>query len=127
MSPTLFIISIEISNNRSIEISKIRKFENSKNLLHPSYLYKILGNLHGIERCSLAYLVASEPQGDAIVVGKVLTHTSNVDIILACALKRHRVNILLRVILKGHTGSGCESLANLADSERLLCLNPYRL
>lgn len=109
--------------------NKYRIFElsNLSNLLHIAYLNKILGNLHRIESRSLAYLVAGEPQCYAAVVGKVFAYTTDIDIILASTFKRHRIDIVLRVIFKSHARCLQKSLANLLHRKRFFGLNPYRL
>ena len=41
-------------------------------LLDVAHLDEVFGNLHSVEGGTLAYLVAGEPQRDAVVVGEVL-------------------------------------------------------
>src|SRR3712207_5929804 len=67
-------------------------------------LSKILANLHCIERGSLAYLVAREPESATVVVGQVLANTAHIDVILASTLQWHGVNVVLRVVYHGHAG-----------------------
>ena len=84
-------------------------------LLHIAYLDKVLCYLDSVEGSALAYLVASEPEGVAVVVSKVLTDTAYVNIVLTCALERHWVNVVLRVVLECYARSSLQSLANLLD------------
>ena len=41
-------------------------------LLDVAYADEVLGNLHGVEGSAFLYLVADEPEGDAVGVGEVL-------------------------------------------------------
>ena len=84
-------------------------------LLHIAYLHEVLSNLDCVEGSALAYLVASEPEGVAVVVSKVLTDTAYVNIVLTCALERHWVNVVLRVVLECYARSSLQSLANILD------------
>lgn len=84
-------------------------------LLHIAYLDKVLCYLDSVEGSALAYLVASEPEGIAVVVGEVLTNTTYINIILTCTLERHWVNVVLRIVLECYARSSLQSLADLLD------------
>ena len=75
-------------------------------------VYQVFGNLHCVEGSPLAYLVAGEPQRDAVVVGEVFADASYIDIILAGRFKRHGVHIVLWVINEGTTRCGGNGIAH---------------
>ena len=52
-------------------------------LFHVANIDKILGDLYGVERRALAYLVAAEPECKPVLVGQVLADTAYVYVILA--------------------------------------------
>ena len=52
---------------------------------------EVFSDLHGVECRSLLYLVADEPECDAVGIGKVLPDTAYEDIVAAFVEERHGV------------------------------------
>ena len=112
-------------------------------LLYVSYLDKIFSYLHSVECSALLNLVAREPEGKTVVVGKVFAHSAYIHIVLACCVERHwvrqslhsllsRVRIslsahLLRVVDEGHALSVAQCLLSSLYGNLFLSLNPYSL
>ena len=69
-----------------------------RGLLHVADLDEVLTNLHSIQGCTLANLVATEPEGQAVLVRDILAHTTYEDVVLASSLQRHGVNEVSGVV-----------------------------
>ena len=83
--------------------------------------------MNGIQRSTLADLVAREPEGQAVLVAEVLADTTHIDVILASSLQRHRVLQIGRVVNERTTRSSSDSLLSFLDADGLLSLNPNAL
>ena len=55
------------------------------------FLQQVLGYLYGVECCALLYLVADEPEGDAVGVGEVLADAAHEDIVAVLVEEGHGV------------------------------------
>ena len=51
----------------------------------------VLGNLDGVEGCTLLDLVTDEPECQTVGVGDVLAETAGIDGILTCRVEGHRI------------------------------------
>lgn len=60
-------------------------------LLDVAYADEVLGNLYGVEGSAFLYLVADEPEGDAVGVGEVLADAAYEDVVAAFVEERHGV------------------------------------
>lgn len=55
-----------------------------KYLAHVALLDEVFCNLHSIEGCSLAYLVAHKPEAEAARIAQVGTYAAYIDVVFAC-------------------------------------------
>ena len=60
-------------------------------LLDVAYADEVLGNLHGVEGSAFLYLVADEPEGDAVGVGEVLADAAYEDVVAVLVEEGHGV------------------------------------
>ena len=59
---------------------------------------EVFGNLHGIERGSLANLVAAEPEGESVVTSQVFANAAHVDVVVPGCLEGHGIDTLSRIV-----------------------------
>lgn len=90
-------------------------------------LQKIFGYLHGIEGGTFANLIATEPEGEAVLEGKVFADAAHVDLVVAGCLKRHGVDELRGVVFHDDARGGFEGAARLVRRYLELGLYPDAL
>ena len=83
---------------------------------------EVLGYLYGIEGGALLYLVADEPEGDAVGVGKVLTDAAYEDVVAAFVEERHGVLLVLRAVFQLQAFALADGLLELFYADGALCL-----
>ena len=96
-------------------------------LLYVADLNQVLTDLYGIEGSTLANLVATEPEGQAVLVREVFAHATNEDVVLAGSLQRHGVHEVSGVVDQRTARSCSDSLLCLFDADGALGLYPHAL
>ena len=80
--------------------------------------------MDGVEGCTFADLVASEPKGDATVGGDVVADTTYVNVVFTCAFEGHGVDVVLGIVDEGYSRGSLKGFANLGNSEGFLGFDP---
>ena len=71
----------------------------SRYLLHVADLYEVFGNLYCVQCGTLSYLVAAEPECEAVFVREVLADASHIDIVFSGSVERHRIDKFVGIVL----------------------------
>ena len=89
------------------------------------FSHQIFGYLHCVEGCSLTNLVATEPEGHAMLIGKVFPYAPHEDVVLACCVERHRIDAVGRVVAQATARGGGYGCLHLFHAQGALGLYPY--
>ena len=79
------------------------------------FLGQDFGDLHRIQRRTLAEVVGDHPEGEAVLHGRVLADAADEHVILAGAFVRRHIAFVGAVVDHRHTRRGAQSGAGLLD------------
>ena len=82
-----------------------------------SFFNKFFSNLDSVCRCSLAEIVSNAPEVQTVFYRRVPADTSYEDIVLTPGIERHRIDVVCRIVLKGHARSLFHNPADILKSE----------
>lgn len=94
-------------------------------LLDVAYADEVFCYLYGVEGCSFFYLVANEPEGDAVGVGKVFADASNEDVVAVFVEEWHGVFLFFGAVFECESLSVAYGFSELFDADGAFCFCPY--
>lgn len=93
-------------------------------LLDVAYADEVFGYLYGVEGCSFFYLVANEPEGDTVGVGKVFAYAANEDVVAVFVEEWHGVFLLFGAVFECESLSVAYGFSELFYADGAFCFCP---